>query len=58
MPVPGDAEWEVPHPRRPEPRRPPRAANGNYRDGYWTRETVEERKFLRSLIKGTLVDRP
>jgi hypothetical protein len=33
------------------------AANGNYRDGYWTREAVEERKFIRSLVKGTLVDK-
>jgi hypothetical protein len=31
-------------------------ANGNYRDGYWTREAVEERKFIRSLVKGTLGD--
>jgi glucans biosynthesis protein len=28
------------------------AANGNYRDGYWTREAVEERKFVRLLVKG------
>jgi hypothetical protein len=40
------------------PGAPRGAANGNYRDGYWTREAVEERKFIRSLIKGTLVDRP
>jgi hypothetical protein len=40
------------------PGAPRGAANGNYRDGYWTREAVEERKFLRSLVKGTLVDRP
>ena len=33
-------------------------ANGNYRDGYWTREAVEERKFIRSLVKDALVDRP
>jgi IS5 family transposase len=26
--------------------------------GYWTREAVEERKFIRSLVKGTLVDTP
>ena len=32
-------------------------ANGNYRDGFWTREAVEERKFIRSLVKGTLVDK-
>jgi hypothetical protein len=32
-------------------------ANGNYRDGYWTREAVEERKFIRSLVNGTLVDK-
>ena len=40
------------------PGAPRGAANGNYRDGYWTREAVEERKFLRSLVKGIPVDRP
>ena len=40
------------------PGAPRGAANGNYRDGYWTREAVEERKFIRSLVKSTLVDRP
>jgi glucans biosynthesis protein len=24
--------------------------NGNYKDGYWTREAVEERRFIRSLL--------
>ena len=32
--------------------------NGNYRDGYWTREAVEERKYIRSLLKGTLMEKP
>jgi hypothetical protein len=32
-------------------------ANGSYHDGYWTQEAVEERKFIRSLVKGTLVDK-
>ena len=36
------------------PGAPRGTANGNYRDGYWTREAVEERKFIRSLVKGTL----
>jgi hypothetical protein len=40
------------------PGAPRRAANGNYRDGYWTREAVEERRFIRSLVKTTLVDTP
>ncbi len=40
------------------PGAPRGVANGNYRDGYWTRKAVEERKFLRSLIKAPLVDRP
>jgi hypothetical protein len=31
--------------------------NGNYKDGYWIREAVEERKFIRSLVKGTLVEK-
>jgi hypothetical protein len=30
-----------------------RYANSNYRDGYWTREAIEERKLIRSLVKGT-----
>src|SRR5258705_8326760 len=29
-------------------------ANGRFRDGYWTREAIEERKFIRSLLKTTL----
>jgi hypothetical protein len=32
-------------------------ANGNYRDGYWTCEAVEERKFIRSLVKGAFADK-
>jgi hypothetical protein len=39
------------------PGAPRGTANGNYRDGYWTREAVEERKFIRSLVKGTLGDK-
>jgi hypothetical protein len=31
-------------------------ANGNYCDGYWTREAVDERKFIRSLVNGTWGD--
>jgi hypothetical protein len=31
--------------------------NGNYKDGYWIREAVEERKFIRSLVNGTLVEK-
>jgi hypothetical protein len=26
-------------------------ANGRFRDGYWTREAAQERKFVRSLLK-------
>ncbi len=33
------------------PGAPRGAANGNYRDGYWTREAVAERKFIRSLLE-------
>ena len=36
------------------PGAPRGAANGNYRDGYWTYEAVEERKFIRSLLKAGL----
>jgi hypothetical protein len=36
------------------PGAPRGAANGRFRDGYWTREAVEERRFIRSLLKGTL----
>jgi hypothetical protein len=25
--------------------------NGNYKDGHWTKEAVEERRFIRSLLK-------
>jgi hypothetical protein len=35
------------------PGSPRGTANGNYRDGYWTGEAVEERTFIRSLVKGT-----
>jgi hypothetical protein len=33
------------------PGAPQGAENGNYRDGYWTREAVEERQFIRSILK-------
>lgn len=33
-------------------------ANGNYRNGYWTREAAEERKFIRLLVKGILGYKP
>ena len=36
------------------PGAPHGAANGRFTDGYWTREAVEERRFIRSLLKGTL----
>ena len=39
------------------PGAPRGTANGNYRDGFWTREAVEERKFIRSLVKGAIVDK-
>jgi hypothetical protein len=39
------------------PGAPRGAANGNYRDGTWTREAVEERKFIRLLAAGTLLDK-
>jgi hypothetical protein len=29
------------------------AANGRFKDGYWTCEAVEERQFIRMLLKGT-----
>jgi hypothetical protein len=40
------------------PGAPHGAANGRFKDGYWTREAVEERKFIRLLVTGTLVDTP
>ena len=40
------------------PGAPRGAANGRFKDGYWTREAVEERKFIRSLVKGTLEGKP
>jgi hypothetical protein len=39
------------------PGAPRGTANGNYRDGFWTREAVEERQFIRSLVKGAIVDK-
>jgi hypothetical protein len=33
------------------PGAPRGAANGRFKDGYWSREAVEERKFIRSLLK-------
>lgn len=35
------------------PGAPRGSANGRYRDGYWTCEAVEERRFVRWLLKGT-----
>jgi hypothetical protein len=31
------------------------AANGRFRDGYWTREAIEERRFIRSLLRGDMI---
>jgi hypothetical protein len=36
------------------PGAPRGAANGRFKDGYWTRDAVEERKFIRSLLKADL----
>ena len=36
------------------PGAPRGSANGRFKDGYWTREAVEERKFIRSLLKADL----
>jgi hypothetical protein len=36
------------------PGAPRGAGNGNYRDGHWTGEAIEERQFVRSLLKATL----
>ena len=36
------------------PGAPRGVANGRYTDGYWTHEAVEERRFIRLLLKGTL----
>jgi hypothetical protein len=36
------------------PGAPRGVTNGRYKDGYWTREAVEERQFIRLLLKGTL----
>ena len=35
------------------PGAPRGAANGRFKDGFWTQEAVEERKFIRVLLKGT-----
>src|SRR5207249_3154946 len=39
------------------PGAPRGAANGRYTDGYWTCEAVEERRFIRSLLKSTTGER-
>jgi hypothetical protein len=36
------------------PGAPRGAANGRYVHGYWTREAIEERKFIRLLLQATL----
>lgn len=36
------------------PGAPRGAANGRFKDGYWTREAVEERRFIRLLLEGIL----
>jgi hypothetical protein len=36
------------------PGAPRGAANGNYRDGYWTIEAIQEREFIRCLLKDAL----
>src|SRR4051794_9772206 len=33
------------------PRAPRGQKNGNYKDGHWTKEAVEERRFIRALLK-------
>src|SRR5262249_61730059 len=33
------------------PGAPRGSRNGNFRDGYWTRDAIEERRWLRSLVK-------
>jgi hypothetical protein len=37
------------------PGAPRGAANGRFRDGFWAREAVEERKFIRRLLRGDLM---
>ena len=54
LPVPGDAEREMPPLRWSQPRRARGSANGRFRDGYWTHEALEERRFIRLLLKGVL----
>ena len=29
-------------------------ANGRFKDGYWTRESVADRRFIRAILKGNL----
>jgi hypothetical protein len=36
------------------PGAPRGSANGRFRDGYWTHEALEERRFIRLLLKGAL----
>jgi len=49
LPVPGHPRPKaVPLARRVEPRCPGGARNGNFTDGTWTAEAIEERKWLRT----------
>jgi hypothetical protein len=36
------------------PGAPRGSGNGRFKDGYWTREAIEERKFIRSLLEGSM----
>ena len=41
----------MPFARRSEPGAPRGTENGNFRNGNWTAEAIEERMWLRSLVK-------
>lgn len=36
------------------PGAPRGSANGRFKDGHWTREAIAERRFIRSILKGSL----
>ena len=52
VPMPGPARSKaLPPARRIEPRRATRPKNGNFKNGEWTAEAIEERRWLRSLVR-------
>lgn len=51
VPLPSHSEQiKVPHARGRSPGAPQGDMNGNFKDGAWTAEAIEERKWARGLV--------